>query len=187
MKPIDYVEKSVNRLPQENLDAKNKPIVKQKKKMWKILVILSVSIIAFLWIFFIIYYLGYIPIGLSVIEPIGNAKTVDVANLIDEFPSMGDMPNLDKIEYEAFDTDASVEEIVNTYHNRLIDEGYSQEYSGTVVLDGVTFEVNGYVKGLTAVGILTTDEITENYDSLVLYATGNALDFKEILDWYKNN
>jgi hypothetical protein len=138
-------------------------------------------------IFLIAYHLGYIPIGLSVIEPIGNAKTVDVDNLIDEFPSIVDMPNLDKLEYKAYDTDASVGDVVANYHNRLIGEGYSSKYSGTVELDGVPFEVNGYLKGLTAVGILTTDEITENYDSLVIYATGNALDFRDILDWYQSN
>jgi hypothetical protein len=97
------------------------------------------------------------------------------------------MPNLDKIEYEAYDTDESVSNITESYQDKLISEGYSLKYSGTVELDGVTFNVYGYLKGFTAVGILTTDEITDDYDSLVVYATGNALDFKEILDWYQDN
>ena len=151
------------------------------------MIILSIVIIVFLSIFFVANYLGYIPIGLSVKEPVGNVKTVNVDGLTDEFSSIADMPNLDKIEYKVFDTDAPVSDIVNNYNNQLISDGYSHEYSGTVDLDAVTFEVNGYLKGLTAVGILTTDEITENYDSLVIYATGNALDFREILDWYESN
>ena len=98
------------------------------------------------------------------------------------------MPNLDKLEYKAFDTDASVSDVVDDYHSKLNNDGYHLEYSSTVELDGTTFEVRGYLKGLTAVAILTTDETIENYDfgSLVLYATGNALDFREILDWYQS-
>ena len=184
---IDYLDDRMNQLPEKKLDNINQPIVKHKRKKGKTLIILSIGIIVFLSIFFVAYYLGYIPIGLSVIEPIGNAKTVNVDSLMDEFSSLADMPNLDKIDYKAFDTDASVSDIVNDYNNQLISDGYSLEYSGTVELGGVTFEVNGYLKGLTAVGILTTDEITENYDSLVLYAAGNVLDFREILDWYKSN
>jgi len=50
------------------------------------------------------------------------------------------------------------------------------------------FEVNGYLKGLTAVATLTTDETIGDYDfnSVVFYATGNALDFQDILNWYQS-
>ena len=187
MKNIIYKEKKEKMLTDKKLASIKQPVIKPKNKFNKILTILSVGTIVLLLIFFMTFSFGFIPIGLSVIEPIGNVKTVNVEDLIEELPSMADMPNLDKIEYEAYDTDESVSNITENYQDKLVSEGYSLKYSGTVELDGVTFNVYGYLKGLTAVGILTTDEITDDYDSLVLYATGNALDFKEILEWYQNN
>jgi hypothetical protein len=187
MKNIIYIERKKKKLTKKKLATLKQPITKPKNKLSKKLVVLSVCTFLLLLTFFISYSFGFIPIGLSVIEPIGNVKTVNVEDLIEELPSMADMPNLDKIEYEAYDTDESISNICESYQNKLISEGYSLRYSGTVELDGVTFDVYGYLKGLTAVGILTTDEITDDYDSLVLYATGNAMDFREILDWYKTN
>ena len=182
-----YIDGKEKKLSKKKLDSLKQPIIKQKKRLSKKLITLSIVSIVVIMTFFISYSFGFIPIGLSVIEPIGNVKTVNADELIDEFPSMADMPNLDKIEYEAYDTDAPLSSIVESYQNKLISEGYSLKYSGTVELDGITFDVYGYLKGFTAVGILATDEITNEYESLVFYATGNALDFGEILDWYKNN
>ena len=41
----------------------------------------------------------------------------------------------------------------------------------------------------TGVGIIITDDetVTLNYETMVLYTTGSALDYREILTWYKNN
>lgn len=186
-KPVNYGGSNVNQICQQNISNTNQPIVKHKKNKLNIMIAISSIVVIVLLVFCIAYFLGYVPIGLSVIEPVGNAKTVNIENLLKEFPSMAGMPNLDKIEYKAFDTDASVGNVIKSYESRLFIEGYSRQYSGAVELNGKTFHVYGYLKGLTAVGILTSDEIIENYNSLVLYATGNALDFREILDWYKNN
>jgi hypothetical protein len=44
------------------------------------------------------------------------------------------------------------------------------------------------LKGITAVVIIATSDGIEEigYKTEVLYTTGNALDFKAILDWYEN-
>ena len=170
----------------KNIDQSPVKHKKKKEKRWikpLIALIVILTVIGFAFIF------GFIPVGLNVKPPIGNVETLNADAYLDEFPELANMPNLDKIEYGAFGTDASTEEVAVDYKNTLLSEGYNQEYSGTVEVDGVNFEADGYLKGLTAVGILTTDETTENYDynSLVLYATGNALDFREILDWYQTN
>jgi hypothetical protein len=187
MKNIIYIERKKQKLSKKKLDSLKQPMIKKNRRLSKKLCTLSIVSIVVLTIFFISYSFGFIPIGLSVIEPVGNIKTVNADELIEEFPSIADMPNLDKIEYEAYDTDAPIYTVVESYQSKLVSEGYSLKYSGTVELDGITFNVYGYLKGFTAVGILATDEITDDYESLVFYATGNALDFKEILDWYKNN
>jgi len=178
----------MNQNPEENLDLMKQACLKPKKKKGRALIaLLIVSMIA-VSVFFVAYYFGFIPIGLAVREPVGNVETIDVDMYIDEFPELADMPNLDKIEYAAYGTDASIDEIDKDYDKRLTDDGYHLDYTGTFEVDGTTFEVKGYLKGLTAVAILTTDEDNEifDYESLVMYATGNALDFQEILNWYEN-
>ena len=187
MKNIIYVERKEQKLSKKKIDSFKQPMVKKNKRRSKKIYTLSIVSIVIIMIFFISYSFGFIPLGLSAIEPVGNVKAVNADELIDEFPSMADMPNLDKIEYEAYDTDAPLNSIIESYQDKLVSEGYNLKYSGTVELDGITFNVYGYLKGFTAVGILATDEIDEDYESLVFYATGNALDFREILDWYKNN
>ena len=187
MKNIIYLDRAEQKLSKKKLASLKQPNINKKKRLSKKLCVLSIVSIVFLMTFFISYSFGFIPLGLSVIEPVGNVKTVNADELIEEFPSISDMPNLDKIEYEAYDTDAPITSVIDTYQDELINDGYSLKYSGTVELDGITFNVYGYLKGFTAVGILATDEITEDYESLIFYATGNALDFREILDWYKEN
>ena len=180
----------MNQSSEENLDLMEQACLKPKKKKGRVLIALLIILLVFMSVFFILCYMDILPFfGLDIIEPPGDAKTVDADILMQELPSIANMPNLEKLDYKAFDTNAPVEEIVEEYNSKLISEGYSQKYVGTVEIDGINFEVSGYLKGLTAVGILTTDEEVKNcdYDSLVLYATGNALDFQEILSWYESN
>jgi hypothetical protein len=55
--------------------------------------------------------------------------------------------------------------------------------------DGRQFRVVGFLKGLTVVGVVVTDDADDEfgYDTVVLYATGSAFDFQEILEWYQSN
>lgn len=173
--------------PEENLYSKKQPYIKKKTKKSKKLVVLLVIAIVFASVFFVAYYLGYIPIGFSIKEPIGNFERLDVETYLDDISRLEDMPNLDKIEYAAFGTDASTDEVNKDYQQKLESDGYHVKYSNTVEIEGNSFEVKGYLKGLKVVAILTTDETIDNYDydSLVFYATGSALDFQEILNWYE--
>jgi len=179
----------MNQDPEENLDIMKQACLKPKKKKGRALIALLIVSLVLVSVFFVAYYLGFIPIGLAVRPPTGNVETIDVDMYIDEFPELADMPNLDKIEYAAYGTDASIDEIDEDYDKRLTGDGYHVEHVGTFEVGGTTFDVKGYLKGLTAVAILTTDEDNEifDYESLVLYATGNALDFQEILNWYESS
>jgi len=170
----------------ENYEGLNFLHKKKNEKKWikyAVAIIVISNAIGFAYIF------GFIPINafLEVKEPIGNYETIDVSQVMDDYPDLADMPNLEKIQYAAFGTDAATDTINQDYEQQLSTEGYNLEYSETVELDGVYFEVKGYLKGLTAVATLTTDTPLEDYDynSVVLYATGNALDFQEILNWYQ--
>ena len=172
----------------QNVENVDQLCVKNKKKKGKRWIKISITIIVVSNIIGAAYLLGFIPIGLTIKEPIGNVETIDVDQVMKDFPGLADMPNLDKIQYKAFGTDAAVDDVNQDYEQKLAMEGYNLEYSETVEIDGVSFEVNGYLKGLTAVAILTTDETIGdyNFNSVVFYATGNALDFQEILNWYQS-
>lgn len=178
----------MNQNPQRKFENMKQTEIKHKKKKGKVLIVLLICAIVIISIFFIAYYLGYIPIFLSAKEPIGNYETVDIENLIDEIQDIGDIPNLDKLEYKAYNTDASTNDVIDDYHRKLINEGYHLEYNDTIELNSLTLQVRGYLKGLTAVAILATDEPigSSGFDSVVLYVTGNALDFREIIDWYQS-
>jgi len=172
-----------------NGDYVDQPPVQIKTKKGKRWIKISICLIVISNIIAAAFLLGFIPVGLNVMTPIGNYETLNADVYLEEFPELSNMPNLEKLEYAAFGTDASKEDVVSDYDTKLKGQGYSQEYSGTVEVDGVYFEVAGFLKGLTAVAVLVADRATNdhNFDSLVLYATGNALDFREILDWYQSN
>ena len=90
------------------------------------------------------------------------------------------MPNLDKIEHKIWKTDLPSDQIVNSYKQNLSDKGYNLEYDGIVSLDEKEYTALGFLKGLTAVGILVSN------DGDVIYATGFATDFIEIVEWYQS-
>lgn len=136
------------------------------------------------------YNAGFLPIKelLSVKEPVGSSVPLDVDSYMAAYPELAEIPNLNRIKYEAFGTDESTSVVISEYTQQLEAEGYHLEYEGTTEMGGNSFRFVGFLKGLTAVGIISIDDPTEDvgHDTVVLYATGNAFDFKEILDWYQN-
>lgn len=137
------------------------------------------------------YNAGFIPIKefLSVREPIGNSVELDIDSYMEEYPELEGIPNLDKIKYSVYGTDASTNAVVNDYRSDLENEGYTVKYEGTKDLEGRHFRVIGFLKGFTAVGIVVTSDTDDEFgsDTAVIYATGSAFDFQEILDWYQEN
>jgi len=72
-------------------------------------------------------------------EPTGNVETINVDQVMKDFPELADMPNLDRIQYKAFGTDATVDDVNQDYEQRLAMAGYNLEYSEAVEIDGVCF------------------------------------------------
>lgn len=143
------------------------------------LIIISVIISA--------YILGYIPFGLSVKPPIGNIEQIQIEKYLEKYPEIDTLPNLDKILYDVIETDKSIELVSDEYKEELENDGYSLKYEGTGYLSGKKFRYFGYLKGITAVGIILSDEADEdvNHKTIVVYMTGNAFDFIPMVNWYK--
>ena len=175
----------VNKIdPENNEKSQFKNSRKLKKRVIKILIVFAIIGV----IFFLIYSMGLIPLFLNVQKPVGNTTEIKMTDLIKDIPEIASVPNLDKVESAAYGTDASDEDVINDYISKLTKEGYSIEYNGTVEIAGKSYRFVGLLKGLTAVGIVTTNDYSEEigYNTVVLYTTGNALDYQDIINWVKD-
>lgn len=164
---------------------------KYKKKIVKTLLILTPILVLVGIVAGYAYNAGLIPITgfMDVKAPYGDSVELDISNYMKEYPEFEGIPNLDKIKYSAYGTDESIDTVVSKYKEQLQGEGYAVKYEGLMNFEGRQFRVIGFLKGLTAVGVVITDDADDDfgYDTVVLYATGSAFDFQEILEWYQNN
>jgi len=164
------------------------PQIKHKRKKTKILILAVLLIVG--TIICAAYATGFIPITnfLGVKKPVGESVELNVDNYLKEYPKLKEIPNLDKIKKAAYATNEPVDTVISDYTNKLEKEGYGLKYEGSGDFDGKSFQYYGFLKGLTAVVIVVKSDANKEfgYDNAILYTTGNALDFKAILDWYEN-
>lgn len=172
----------------------DKPVTEKKKKPHKknknIKRILSIFIVMTLCGVFA-FNMGYMPIKafLNVPEPIGCAGEINADDYMSEYSVLKGIPKLDKIKYKIFVSDASLETVANNYEYDLEKQGYKLDYSGTITKKGITFHYYGFVKGITAIGIILTDDVEDlfGHETAVLSTIGNIYDYKEVINWYKTS
>jgi hypothetical protein len=165
--------------------------IRKKRKKVKIFAV-SIILIIILGIFgSVVYNAGYIPLKrfMDVKKPIGDADEINIDDHLYRHPEIRQFPYLDKLKYKVFGTNRSINVVANNYKEKLENEGYNLLYSGVAYKDEIPFKYYGYLKGLTGVGIIITDDenVTLDYETMVLYTTGSALDYRKILLWYKDN
>jgi hypothetical protein len=163
--------------------------IKHKRRTVKVLIAVAVLLVVVI-VICAAYNAGFIPITnlLSVKKPVGDSVELNVDEYLKEYPGLNEIPNLDKIKKAAYGTDASIDTVISDYTEKLNKEGYSLKYEGAGDLDENSFQYYGFLKGITAVVIIVTSNNNGEIGNktVVLYTTGNALDFKAILDWYEN-
>jgi len=170
----------------------DKPVKKKKphKKNKNIKRILSFFIIMTLF-GVVAFNLGYLPIKafLTVPEPIGCAGEINIDSYMKEYAVIQGIPKLDKIKYKVFVSDATLETVANQYIYKLKKEGYSNDYHGTITKKGITFHYYGFVKGITAIGIILTDDVESlfGHETAVLSTIGSIYDYQDIINWYNTN
>jgi len=162
-----------------------------KKKNIKIFAA-SIIIIIFLGIFgSVAYNAGFVPIKrfMEVKQPIGEAEEINIDEHLYKHPEIRNFPYIDKFKYKVYGINRTVDAVSNDYKSQLEDEGYKLLYEGVAYKDEIPLKYYGFLKGLTGVGIVITDDenITLGYETMVLYTTGNALDYRKIFNWYKEN
>jgi hypothetical protein len=163
----------------------------RRKKILKLLAV-SITIIIILGICgSVVYNAGYIPMKrfMEVKEPIGEAKEIDINEHLDKYPEIKNLPYYDKLKYRLYGTNQSLDAVANDYKEKLENEGYKILIEGVAYKDEIPFKYYGFIKGITGVGIIITSDknVTQDYETMVLYTTGNAVDYRNILKWYKEN
>lgn len=129
---------------------------------------------------------GFIPVKsfLEIKEPIGNAQEINVEESIERYSlPIKEIPTFENVKYKIYGTNQGKSVIEADYKDELKSEGYELKYSGTQNIKGFDITYYGFIKGLTAVVILTTsdDIYLDEYETLVLYSTGSVFDYAEIL------
>jgi hypothetical protein len=170
----------------------NEEILKKRNKNIFRLFIIFISIAIVVGICSsIAYNSGFVPIVqlLEVKEPIGEAEEIDIDDQFNKYPKIREIPFIDKLKYRVYGTDKSMESVADNYIEKLENEGYRLLYDGIVYRDEIPYYYYGFLKGFTAVGIIMTSDknVSLNHETMVLYTTGNALDYRNLLRWYKLN
>jgi len=192
----ERTEKDINLKPQvtvhNNTKKQNKKpnkSVNKKTHHKKITRILSLFVIMSLF-GVAVFNLGYLPIKafMQVPEPVGCTGEINIESYMNEYPDIKGIPRLDDIKYKIFSSDASLETVANYYKYKLKNDGYRIDYEGVITKKGITFHYYGFVKGITAVVILLTDDIEEifGHETAVLSTTGNIYAYKDIVSWCKS-
>lgn len=163
----------------------------RRKNILKLLGV-SISIIIILGICSTVAYnAGYIPMKrfMEVKKPIGDAEEIDINEHLDKHPEIKNLPYYDKFKYKLYGTNQSIDAVANDYKKKLENEGYKILIEGVAYKDEIPFQYYGFLKGMTGVGIIITanKNVTLDYETMVLYTTGNAADYRNVLKWYKEN
>ena len=128
----------------------------------------------------------YIPLNLSVREPV-DSYVLDDQELEANYRSLTNgIPGINKIQHELYISSASIPEIETDYQDRLINKGYSLEYDGDTAVEGILVSYNGFVKGFTGVGVFMTLASSfggSDDETIILYTTGNIADYYSIYNW----
>ena len=139
----------------------------------------------------IAYNAGYIPIKqfLEIQQPIGDAEEISIEEPIKNYPEIKDVPYIDKLQYKIYGTNNSIDTVANDYKEKLENDGYRILYEGIVYKKEIPLQYYVFLKGFTAVGIIMTSDknVTINHKTIVLYSTGNAFDYRNLIMWYKAN
>jgi hypothetical protein len=137
------------------------------------------------------YNAGFIPINefLEIQEPIGKTEEIDINESLNKYPEIKDVPYIDKLKYKIFGSDEPLDDVANDYKNKLKNKGYRVLYEGIVYRKEIPFQYYGFIKGFTAVGIIMTSDknVSLNHETMVLYSTGSAFDYRNLIMWYKAN
>lgn len=165
--------------------------------MKKYIILAGVLLIIVLASMIVVIREGYIPVSdaLEIRTPTGNAREIqsvidsnypestDPLSTINEI--IEDVPNVDKINYDIFETDVSYHDVYETYRSQLTNDGFSEknEYSGYITHKGNDFHYYTFLKGIVAVVIGTTPTET---GCIVLYTTGSVFDYEETVVWLSN-
>lgn len=134
---------------------------------------------------------GYLPVKalLPTKDPVGSVGSIEINNLMEQYKKITGIPDIEDLKYKLYISEASPDNIIENYKYQLKQKGYKLEHRGVITKKGIEFEYYGFTEGITAIGLLITDEIDQivSQKTTILYTTGSIFDYQDIISWYKSN
>jgi hypothetical protein len=134
------------------------------------------------------YNAGFLPISplLPIKEPIGNAKEITIAKIGEKYPVVKSIPEINSLKHGMYSTDEAISIVSNCYILEIEGEGYGLKYEGEKNIKGFNVHYLGFIKGLTAVVILMTDDDIDigKDNTFVIYTTGSVFEYKSMIGKY---
>lgn len=163
---------------------------KKNKNIIRLITTLSIVFLVIGAVSFTAHSAGFLPFKpfLKIYEPVGRMGIYEANDVIGNFPSIVQIPALNNLKHKLFTSTHSINTIALDYKQRLENDGYKLEYSGQDTIAGVNFRYFGFVKGISAIGIIMTNDGGGDfgYNTLVLFTTGNIFSYKSIANWYNS-
>ena len=180
----------VNKKPEKIKNNLYEKIVSKKKNHKKRYTVFFICFIILIPTLAVSYNAGYIPISqfLEIKEPIGKYKEITLSIIAERYPVVNSIPELNKIKHKMYKTDEELSIVSKCYKIQIENEGYELKYEGTENIEGYNVHYLGFIKGLTAIVILMTNDgiNTQETDTLVIYSTGSVFDYKQMFEKYGN-
>ena len=179
-----------NKKPEKIKNNLCKKIIGKKKNHKKRYAVFFIIFIILIPALSVSYSAGYIPISqfLEIKEPIGDFKEITLSIIAQKYPVVKSIPELNKIKHKMYKTDEELLIVTKCYKIQIENEGYELKYEGTENIEGFNVHYLGFIKGLTAIVILMTNDgidIKET-DTFVIYSTGSVFDYKQMFEKYGN-
>jgi hypothetical protein len=136
------------------------------------------------------YNAGFLPISqlLEIKEPIGNFKEITLSGIAEKYHIIESIPELNKIKHNIYTTDEKLSIVSKCYILEIENEGYNLKHEGTKNIEGFNVHYLGFIKGITAIVILMTDDNIDinNINTFIIYSTGSIFDYKQMFEKYGN-
>lgn len=134
---------------------------------------------------------GYLPVRafLPEREPVGAVGSIEIDNFIRKYGEITEISVIENLKYKIYISEASPDNIIENYKYQLKNEGYELRHQGITTKRGIEFQYFGFVKGITSIGLIITDDIDQviSQKTTILYTTGSIFNYQKILSALETN
>lgn len=115
-----------------------------------------------------------------------NNSSKDFPLIVNFTEKIKEIPGIKNINYDIFISNESIESIIESYKNILVEQGYAyqKKYSGMESYESYNIHYYIFIKGFNGIAIYMT---TFEEQTWICYSTGSVLQYREIFDYITKN